>query len=37
MISIPTRRSGEAGATRTLTLRFDIGKRTVRRTVRIVS
>jgi dienelactone hydrolase len=37
VISIPTRPSDEAGATRTLTLRIDLGKRTVRRTVRIVS
>ncbi len=37
VISIPTRRSAEAGVTRTVTLRIDLGKRTVRRTVRIVS
>ena len=37
VISIPTRRSRDAGATRTVTLRIDIGKRTVRRTVRIDS
>jgi len=37
VISIPTRRSDQAGETRTVTLRIDVGKRKVRRTVRIVS